>query len=272
MLIVKNTLTVTRLDNYMDENSATIWVRVGEEGKNSLRVGGIYREHHILGEDNQNMTNHEVQLRQEERWRVIVKNWKAASKNRNCLVIGDLNLDYLKWNSPDYHQEEMTNLIQQQIESIGYIQVIDTMTRAWENQTESLIDHVWLNCPRRLHSHLNTLRTISDHNIVGANISLRDIKTGGHNILRRKWKKFRPSRYIEKLKQIDWATLYSETNPDTANTMFEKTITGILDSEAPMGIIQERVNYSCWLEVQTRAAMLERDISREVARAVRKHR
>ena len=73
VLLVKESLTVTRLDRYMDNISATIWVRVGTEGRNSVRVCGIYREHLILGEDNQVMTSQEVQRRQETRWKSILR-------------------------------------------------------------------------------------------------------------------------------------------------------------------------------------------------------
>ena len=150
VLAVKETLTVTKLDQYMDDHTATIWVRVGDEGKNSLRIGGIYREHHILGEDNQNMSSQVSQQRQEERWGDILRNWRSASRNRNCLVMGDLNLDFMKWNSPEQHQEVMINSTQQQIESAGFVQVIDRITRSWQNQSDSLLDHVWVNCPARL--------------------------------------------------------------------------------------------------------------------------
>ena len=266
VLLVKDTLTVTRLDQYMDDKSATIWVRVGNEGRNSIRVGGIYREHLILGEDNQNMSSHEIQMRQEQRWKSIIKNWKAASKDRNCIVLGDINLDFLKWNCPDSSQEEMIHLTQQEIESVGFTQVIDKITRSQINQSDSLIDHVWINQPGRLLSHVNLVRANSDHNVIGANVTLKEIKTGGNNIIKKRWKNFRESRYIEKLKLIDWEPLYCETDPELANTIFEDILTGILDSEAPMGVVQERVHYSCWLDVTTKAAMLERDISRELAR------
>ena len=266
VLLVKETLTVTRLDQFMDDKSATIWVRVGNEGRNSIRVGGIYREHLILGEDNQNMSNYEIQRRQEQRWKSIIKNWKAASKDRNCIVLGDINLDFLKWNCPDSSQEEMIHLTQQEIESAGFTQVIDKITRSQINQNDSLIDHVWVNHPGRLLSHVNLVRENSDHNVIGANVTLKEIKTGGNNIIKRRWKNFRESRFIEKLKLIDWEPLYSETDPELANTLFEDTLTAILDSEAPMGVVQERVHYSCWLDVTTKAAMLERDISRELAR------
>ena len=237
------------------------------KGGNQLEyVGGIYREHVILGEDNQNMSNYILQQRQEQRWTTIIKHWKAASRDRNCLVVGDMNLDFCKWNSPESSQEEMVNQTQQQIEGAGFIQVIDKITRSQSNQTDSLIDHVWVNHPERLLSHINAVRASSDHNVIGANVSMKDIKIGGNTTIRRKWKNFKKSRYLEKIKQTDWTSLYEENNPEIANSIFEDTMTSILDSEAPMGVVQERIKYSCWLDVKTKAAMLERDINKELAR------
>ena len=266
VLIVKDTITVTKLDQFMGDQSATIWVRIGEEGRNSLRIAGIYREHHILGEDNQNMTWQVSQQRQEDRWRDILVKWRTASRNKNCLVVGDLNLDFIKWNNPELHQQQMINWTQQQIEAVGFVQIVVKLTRAWQYQSDSLLDHVWINCPGRLSSHINVLRTLSDHNVVGANISLREIKTGGHNVTRRKWKYFKESRYILKLQNIDWTDLYLENNIDVANTLFENKLGDVLDSGAPMATIQQRTHYSSWLDVRTKACMLERDLAREVAR------
>ena len=163
-------------------------------------------------------------------------------------------------------KEEMINLTQQEIEGAGFSQVVDKITRSMNNQNDSLIDHVWINHPERLASHINQVRANSDHNLIGANVSLRNIKVGGNNIIRRKWKHFRESRYLEKLKQIDWTPLYNEKDPELANSIFEEIMINILESEAPMGVVQQRVNYSCWLDVRTKSAMLERDISRELAR------
>ena len=38
-----------KLDSLMDDQVVTIWVRVGQSKKRSLKVGGIYRECHQLG-------------------------------------------------------------------------------------------------------------------------------------------------------------------------------------------------------------------------------
>ena len=57
---------------------------------------------------------------QEIRWRKIVKNWVNAGRNKNCLVIGNLNLDYLRWLQPEQHLEQMVEHTQDHVEVAGF--------------------------------------------------------------------------------------------------------------------------------------------------------
>ena len=65
-----------------------------------MRIGGLYREHHLLGHPTPNPTGApNLQL---ARWNLMLEGWKAAAAGKmNCAIVGDLNLDYTKWNSPN---------------------------------------------------------------------------------------------------------------------------------------------------------------------------
>ena len=56
VLVVRDDIRVHKLEEYMDNQTATIWVRVGAGRLNSLVVGGIYREHSQLGQQQQAAT------------------------------------------------------------------------------------------------------------------------------------------------------------------------------------------------------------------------
>ena len=43
----------------------------------------------------------------------------------------------------------------------------------------------------------NDVRNPSDHHVIGTNIVLKDIKVGGTNTNRRKWKNFNQQRFIK---------------------------------------------------------------------------
>ena len=266
VLIVKDGIEVTVLNQFMDKDIASIWVMVGTPGKKSLRVGGAYRQHKLLGQDYTTTTRQEIQEQQEERWVRLVAKWRAASRNSKCILIGDINLDFNLWNSPEQHEEKMIELVQTEIEPLGYIQLVGNITRAWKNQKDSIIDHIWTNCSDRVLKQTNDLRTLSDHNVIGMDISLKEIKLGGQNVVRRRWKDYDEKRCLEKFSEINWSQLYDETNPDVANSLLEELIVEVLESEAPMVTMQEITRYSSWLDVTTKAKMLERDMARELAR------
>ena len=68
-------------------------------------------------------------------------------------MVGDINLDFNLWNTPEQQEEKMIDLVQTEIEPLGYVQLVENMTRAWTNQKDSIIDHVWTNCSDRILKH-----------------------------------------------------------------------------------------------------------------------
>ena len=190
VLLVRDDLSVHKLDEFMNTETATIWVRVGGGKNNSLVVGGIYREHQQLGRQQSDATWLERQTAQEERWNSIVTMWKKAGANCRCIAIGDINLDYLRWHNPDQFNENMVELTQSEIEMSGFVQLIGSYTRRWRHQADSLLDQIWSNCNHRVIRHFNYSRGDSDHNVVGVEVATRDLKIGGHNITKRAWKNF----------------------------------------------------------------------------------
>ena len=79
----------------MDKEAATIWVKLGEGRKNSIVMGGVYREHQQLGRTDPAAIRLEIQIQQEKRWSEIIKKWKLAARYPKCMIIGDINLDFL---------------------------------------------------------------------------------------------------------------------------------------------------------------------------------
>ena len=266
VLIVKDGIDVVKLNQYMDRDISTIWVKVGKNGRKGLRIGGIYREHSVLGITDRNETWQVLQEQMEDRWRRIVTKWEAAGNGTNCVVVGDLNLDQVKWLNPDQHQANMVELVQNTIEVAGHTQIVSGITRCWKQQADSLIDHIWVNCNDLIIDHFNKVRSDSDHNLIGLNISLRKIKKGGQNIKKTKWGQFNESRFKDKLRTADWGSILLETDPNIANDKFGKMYRQILDSEAPMSIIQTRCRYNNWLRSETKLRMTARDSARETAR------
>ena len=194
------------------------------------------------------------------------KKWKKAGKYSNCIILGDLNLDYCKWDNPEDSQVNMIELVQQEIEPMGFVQLVSRTTRTWKDKNDSLLDHIWVNNPSKVVGHQNIVRASSDHNVIMATISGKDIKTSGHLVRKRVFKKFNKERFDKKFKDTDWTDILSETRVDIANSLLEEKILTILKGEAPMRNIQTRTKYCKWLQTTSKDKMTERNNLRETAR------
>ena len=135
----------------MSNNFSSIWIKVGNRGRNSLRIGGAYREHYQIRQPEPNVSRDQIQ--QETRWKNFIGQWKSASNSGPTVVIGDLNLDLLKWEAPEQILENMVEIVKDEIMTRNISQVITGPTRFWKGTAPSLIDHCWTNCVDKI---LNT--------------------------------------------------------------------------------------------------------------------
>ena len=134
--LVKDDLNIHILREHMDEDTATIWLRVGT-GKKSVLIGGIYREHTLLGTDYRIATRMEHLQEQERRWSKILNRWRNVSRSSRCFVFGDINLDFKRWNSPEQHLESMVDATKDVIENSGFVQLITEITKKIKFWTKS---------------------------------------------------------------------------------------------------------------------------------------
>ena len=264
VLLVKDGLNVHLLPDFMDSNLAMIWVRVGNKTRTPLHIGGIYRQHKLPNQGI--MSQEELLTSQRERWDKMTSYWAAAAMGARCICVGDMNLDYARWDDPDPALVSMVNRTKKVIENKGSIQIITEVTRSWNMQRDSIIDQIWLNCSDRLIGHSNTVRSVSDHNVIDCRVSQTETKDIVHNTVRRAWKKFNLIQYKDELSKVDWLPLYEINNVDIANSFLTDKITDALDKTAPLSRIQFRRHYKHWLTDSTKVTMKERDKAREKAR------
>ena len=125
---------------------------------------------------------------------------------------------------------------------------------------------MWTNCPQRTQKLYNIIRGSSDHNIVGLEISTKDIKINGSTVWKRCWKTFNRVRCLDNFRQTNWTDILEQTDVDIASSLLEDKICAIMDKEAPMKVIQHRTKYREWVSEDTKLEMEERDSAREVAR------
>ena len=218
------------------------------------------------GRSSENLTSAQIQKEQEDRWSRIVSRWRRLSYNNNCVVVGDLNLDHIKWTSPELIHEKMVDEMKTHIETSGFIQLVQGFTRTWRSQTDSLLDHAWSNCSEKISKIYNDTNGASDHNVVGVEVHMKELKQGGQNSIRRIWKDFKEKDCIQKFKDSNWLDIMGELNVNVANGMLEERIRGILDTFAPMRVVQARTTYQNWITKETKEEMVLRDRARETAK------
>ena len=89
VLLIRTGLSVTILDNLMEDQVASIWVRISSRGRKTQIIGGVYREHRLLLQGEINNTGEEAL--QTLRWKAFLSQWRRASLMcSKCHVIGDL--------------------------------------------------------------------------------------------------------------------------------------------------------------------------------------
>ena len=99
----------------------------------------------------------------------LLVNGSRLNENKEVVVIGDVNLDFLKWNNQNSmydYQKNLSNLIFENIFPHGVVQCIDEATHYWPGREPGGLDHLYTNHPERLsHPHV-TGNGGSDHKMI----------------------------------------------------------------------------------------------------------
>ena len=75
------------------------------------------------------------------------------NENKEVVVLGDVNIDFLKWSNSDNNSYKLKNLAQLVFENIfphGVVQCISEPTQFWPGREPSGLDHIYTNYPEIL--------------------------------------------------------------------------------------------------------------------------
>ena len=263
ILLAKKGLHYQIIPQLMDKEITSIWIKIGN-GRSKLIVGGVYREHSRMGMTTQ--VNTESDHEQHRRWKKFIHQWMEAADNPSCIVIGDTNLNKLRWDTPEQIHVPMVDITKEEIETRNFVQIVENPTRFWNSQASSLIDQIWVNCVEKIIEWKNIPRSTADHNIVSTVVRFKGVKTSQGEHMRRSMKNWDNTEYVRCISMIDWTELYECVNIDVANSMFEEKLLEVLDSLAPMEKVQHRKNQgNTWISNTTRENMRRRDTMRDKA-------
>ena len=143
--------------------------------------------------------------------------------------MGDINLDFLRWSQPEPGVHKMVEKVKDEIETIGFSQIVEEKTRSWRNQPDLCLNHIWTNSPGRLVFYKNIERAFSDHNLILLSFRSKGGQNDRHDIITRDRKNYK----------IDWTQLLQSENIDIINYIFSTEILKILDKMAPLKTFQK---------------------------------
>ena len=130
VLLHKEEMQVKLMPELMDKSVAAVWLKIGHRGRKPIVLAGYYREHqYILQDDRDDSGNPARQL---DRLTKFVEAWKKAEKGNDVIVLGDVNLDYGKWSQPDQSHARMVDKIKNEVETLGFFQMVEKVTRCWK--------------------------------------------------------------------------------------------------------------------------------------------
>ena len=213
------------LENDVD---AMLWLELSYKNGRKLLVGTIYREFKLARQPDNATASGEAQI---TRWSRIVDSWEAAGLEGDVMVMGDLNLDWNKWNDFTGLKAKLRDIVNDKLITIGFAQIIDTNTHRGVNE-ESIIDHIWINCPRRIICSDVIQNLDSDHEVITAQIRGRDLTMNEDKRMVRRWKNYSKERFVTELEKMDWSKLYVDEDINNIVNEFTKNIITVLDKIA----------------------------------------
>ena len=94
-----------RLD-LMNNTFSSVWLEAGLPRQKKILTCNLYREWQYLDQNDKQSLSPENQL---ARWNTFIEQWEqAASENKEIHVLGDVNIDFLKWQDPSQPSEDQT--------------------------------------------------------------------------------------------------------------------------------------------------------------------
>ena len=164
-------LVVKRRLDLEDESLSSVWLEVGMPRQRKILIATFDREWQYLNKSEDSSRSVQAQL---ERWCNFLTQWETAlSEGREVVVMGDINLDFLKWTRTDLSSTDSTMRLKPLTEALfsriiphGVSQLVKEATRVWPGQSDSGLDHIYSNKPEKCSAIYLELTGGSDHKLL----------------------------------------------------------------------------------------------------------
>ena len=180
----------------------------------------------------------------------------VTSKYEHCLLIGDMNIDFLKQSSSalKFFKSYVT-------EPFALTQVINQPTRV-TSSTSTLIDLMLTSSPEnvKVHGVVDT-PGISDHCLTYLSYSIKKPKFKPKMVTRRDMRNFNTEKFLTDMANAHWEFVDAVEDDDIENkvTIFENIHKDIIDRHAPMRTFRVTRPAAPWLTNEIKSLMDSRD-------------
>ena len=206
------------------------------------------------------------------RWTLFLEQWeRALDTGKECIVMGDFNLDFLKFNRADlpshgqtYRLKPLEDALFSRVVPHGVKQCVMGATRQGSlGQADSGLDHFWTNTPEKM-SQIYTRFNGSDHKVIFGVRYSKMMKSSTRYVKKRSYKNFDENKFIEKVRKLSWWDIYQSEDVDEAVDLLTTKLSAILNTMAPVRTFQTNSKYCPWLSEQTKLLILERNKAQEL--------
>ena len=234
VVLVRDNIDIKVIKELGDNRLSALWLKIGARGRRPMIIGAIYREFRYIY---QNIPDDSGSDRnQSHRWNLMIEKWKSAARMGDVTIMGDLNLDFARWDSPEFRVEKLVEKVKLEVETLDFHQIVEGLTRSWNKQPDSLLDHIWMNKPSRMIYYRNVVRTYSDHNLLIMSFRTKDKEQDKHKIVQRDRRTYDQQEYSARIANIDWEDFFESNDIEKINSMFEEKLLSVLNKVAPIKI------------------------------------
>ena len=246
---VKDGVQYKRLHNYEILDFPALWLEIGS-GKSSSFVCELYREFTRLD----NVKESRKLVNQRDRFnRFLDMVEKANATGKECILIGDWNLNVKKWiqngnKAPGWKFQGLTNDLHDKCINKGFVRHVDCITRI-HGKVESILDFSLTNKPEMVEKVLVTSDTKSDHSTLTLTRAKPD-QVAPPIIEGRSWKNVdwvHLKRQVEEHHQETLSEICKTRDVNELVNRFTAWSNALLDDKYPVKRTVFRAKYTPWM-------------------------
>ena len=233
-MFIRNGIKFVRKTEFEDDEIESIFIEICPKNSKSFIVSTIYRP-----------PDSSKHLSKDFESILLAKLKNIDNCNKETIILGDLNVDYLTQNH---------DAIKHAFQLNGFRQLIKTATRA-----ATLIDVIYTNKEYNI-SHSTVITAgFSDHDLIACVRKMNNIKYKPETIRCRNFKNYNVNQINNELLNKGWDFIYSTTSPNAALSYFISTLKETLNDYAPFITKKIKGKPSPWITAELTKEMNIRD-------------